>query len=213
MTKFNLLKKILPPENKIFYDLFEESSKTCQDTSRLFLEIMLKGLNEDRLINAKKLKHKSNDLTKKTLTELNLTFITPIDREDIQVVTTLLNKITKRIVKAAFNLRVYRLNEHNPNMIKQSETLVRAVDEMNYLVVHLKDVSNVKEIMDNHTNMKEIETHGDEILYLLMDELFSGKYDALTVIKLRDIYRDIENALDSCSNVADAILNIVLKHS
>lgn len=66
---------------------------------------------------------------------------------------------------------------------------------------------------ESHHRMKEIESHGDEILYKAMDELFSGQYDALTVLKLRDIYKDIEYALDTCFSVSDSIINIVLKHS
>ena len=61
--------------------------------------------------------------------------------------------------------------------------------------------------------MKGIESHGDEIHRKAMYELFSGKYDALDVIKLRDIYKEIENALDACFYVSDTILNVVLKQN
>ena len=61
--------------------------------------------------------------------------------------------------------------------------------------------------------MKELETHGDEIHLKAMSELFSGKFDALDVIKLRDMYKEIENALDACFNVSDTILNVVLKQA
>lgn len=212
MAKFNILERILPPEEKIFYSLFEESAKVCKDTAILFHEIMNHGLNEDRLILAKRYKHKSNDLAKETLSQLNNTFVTPIDREDIQVVAAHLNRITKRIVKACVNLRVYRLQEHTENMKKQAETLLKAADELTFIVGHLKKVTQLKEITESNHRMREIESHGDEILYLAMDELFSGKYDALSVLKLRDIHKYIENALDTCYSVSDEIVNIVLKH-
>jgi hypothetical protein len=61
--------------------------------------------------------------------------------------------------------------------------------------------------------MKEIETRGDEILLAATESLFSGKFDALTVIKLRDIHKDLENALDSCYSVSDAVVSVVLKLS
>ncbi|EKE02929.1 MAG: hypothetical protein ACD_20C00311G0005 [uncultured bacterium] len=210
--KFNILQKILPPEDKIFYSYFEESANVCREAAILFNDIMHQGLNEDRLIEAKRLKHKSNDLAKQTLCQLNATFITPIDREDIQHVAALLNKITKKIVKACVNLRVYRLDIHNDNMKKQAETLVKATDELIYIVSHLKKVCQIAQITESNYRMKEIETHGDEILYKAMDELFCGDCDALTVIKLRDIYKDIENALDTCFSVSDTVVHIVLKH-
>ena len=61
--------------------------------------------------------------------------------------------------------------------------------------------------------MKEIETRGDEILYSATEALFSGKYDALNVIKLRDLHKDLESALDSCYSVSDAVVSVVLKLS
>ena len=126
MSKFNLLSYILPPEEKVFYALFEDSAKVCEDAARLFNAIMTDGLVEKHIIEAKGLKHKSNDLAKETLTQLNNTFVTPIDREDIQSIATHLNKITKKIVKACMNLRVYRLERYTGNMKSQGETLVKA---------------------------------------------------------------------------------------
>lgn len=137
MVRIGFLEKLLPPEEKIFYNYFEESTKVCSEAAKLFYNIMYDGFNEDRLIQAKRLKHTSNNLAKQTLNKLNSTFITPIDREDIQLVSSLLNKITKKIVKACVNLRVYRLKEHTENMKKQAETLVKASDELNFIIVLL----------------------------------------------------------------------------
>lgn len=213
MNKLNIFKMILPPEEKIFYEYFEHSAEICQMAANLFNVIIMEGsLSEEKLIEAKSLKHRSSDISNMTLNQLNSTFITPIDREDIQLVSSLLNRITKKIIKAIFNLRVYRLEEYNDNLKKQAATMVKATDELDFIVTHLKKVSQSKEITLSHNRMKEIESHGDEILYKAMDELFSGKFDALTVIKLRDIYKDIENALDTCFSVSDTIVNIVLKH-
>jgi len=211
MAKWNPLNYILPPEEKIFYVLFEDSAKTCKDLTLLYNKIINGELTEERIIEAKSLKHKSNALAKKALTELNNTFVTPIEREDIQAIATHLNKIAKKIVKACVNLRVYRLNKYTENMKKQGETLEKAADELIYVVSNLRKVSSVKDATESNIRMKEIESHGDEILYHAMDELFSGKYEALEVIKIRDIYKDIENALDICYSVSDEVLNVVLK--
>ena len=213
MSKFNLLAYILPPEEKVFYTLFEESTNVCKEAANLFNEIVTNGLTENQIITAKRLKHKSNDLLKETLHQLNITLITPIDREDIQCIASLLNKITKRIVKASVNLRVYRLDLYTDNMKKQAQTLMRATEELAFIIHKFKKQSSIKEMTESNLKMKEIESHGDEILYHAMDELFSGKYDALNVLKLRDIHKDLENALDSCFSVSDQVVNVVLKQS
>ncbi len=213
MGKFNLLAYILPPEEKVFYHLFEDSARVCKEIALLYDEIVQNGINEERVIKAKTLKHKSNDLLKENLLKLNQCFVTPIDREDIQLIATQLNKITKRIVKACVNLRVYRLECFTENMKKQAQTLLNATDELIFIVEHFRKVSSVKEMTEANLKMKEIESHGDEILYRAMDELFSGKHDALNVIKMRDIHKDIENALDNCFLISDEVVNIVLKQS
>lgn len=213
MSKFNLLSYILPPEEKIFYTLFEESAKVCHETAELYNDIVTNSLTEDHIISAKRLKHKSNDLIKETLHQLNIMFITPIDREDIQYISVQLNKITKRIVKACVNLRVYRLDVHTENMKKQAQTLMKATNELGFIINKFKKAAEIKIMTESNLKMKEIESHGDEILYHAMDELFSGKYDALQVIKLRDIHKDIENALDSCFSVSDQVVNVVFKQS
>lgn len=213
MSKFNLLAYILPPEEKVFYSLFEESTQVCNEAATLYNEIISSCFTEDHIINAKRFKHKSNDLLKETLHQLNVTLITPIDREDIQCIASLLNKITKRIVKATLNLNVYRLATFTENMQKQGQTLLQATEELIFIIHKFKKASSIKEMTESNLKMKEIESHGDEIHYHAIDELFSGEYEALEVIKLRDIHKDIENALDSCFSVSDQVVNVVLKQS
>jgi len=207
------LKKILPPQERVFFTYFERSAEICQQSSRILFDVIHEGLSEERMILARELKHKSNDLTKMILTKLNATFITPIDREDIQQVNLLLNKITRKIVKATLIFKTYQLTEYPETLKQQSDTILKATGELNLIVDKFKNFKKVEEITQSNERMDEIETHGDEVLYHAMLDLFSGKYDSLTVIKLRDIYNNIESALDLCFNVSDTIVNIVLKHT
>ena len=213
MAKFNLMSYILPPSNDVFYQLFEESSETCKQTAKLFLQILREGCNEDLMVTARQYKHKSNKIFKKTLKVLNQTFVTPIEREDIQNISAMLNRITKKIVKASMNFRVYRIEKSTEHMIMQANTLISATEELDYITHHFKKNTSVSEMTDRNLKMKEIETRGDEIHYEALDKLFSGEYDALTVIKFRDIHKDIESALDTCYDVSDAVTNVVLKES
>ena len=213
MAKFNLMSYILPPSNDAFYQLFEESSETCKQTAKLFLQILREGCNEDIMVTARQYKHKSNKIFKKTLKVLNQTFVTPIEREDIQNISAMLNRITKKIVKASMNFRVYRIEKSTEHMIMQANTLISATEELDYITHHFKKSTSVSEMTDRNLKMKEIETWGDEIHYEALDKLFSGEYGALTVIKFRDIHKDIESALDTCYDVSDAVTNVVLKES
>ena len=210
---FNLFSKLLPPENKVFYDCFEDSAKTCHDIARLFDEALTQGITDELLVKVKTLKHRGSGLERETIGKLNNTFVTPIDREDIQALATMLNKITRKISQAFMNLNVYRVTCFTEEMLEQAKTIVKATQELKKSVGLLKTISKTKEITESREAMKEIETFGDNILYRAMDKLFSGEFEAIEVIKLRDIYRDLESALDKCFSVSDEILNIALKNN
>ncbi len=213
MPKFNLMSYIMPPEDTMFFTLFQDSSDICIETAKIYDEIMKNKLTEEQKEKALKYRKKGSISFKLTLKQLNKSFITPIEREDIQYIAVQLRKINKRIVKACLNLEVYRLTEYTDEMKEQAFTLVQATEQLGKIIKKFKKVSNVEEITAANIAMKELESHGDEIHRKAMYELFSGKYDALEVIKLRDIYKEIENALDACFYVSDTILNVVLKQS
>lgn len=203
----------MPPEDKMFFTLFQDSADICLETAKLYDEIMKNHLTEDQKEIARKYKKKGSLSFKLTLKQLNKSFITPIEREDIQYIALQLHKINKKIIKACLNLEVYRLTEYTEEMKEQALTLVQATEQLDRIIKKFKKVSDVEEITKENIAMKEIESHGDEIHRKAMYGLFSGKYDALEVIKLRDIYKEIENALDACFYVSDTILNVVLKQN
>ncbi len=207
-----IMSYILPPSNDVFYSLFEEGTKYCRLSAELFHEIMENGITEERIARAKEYKHEGSKNIKKTLKVLDTSFVTPIDREDIQNISALLNKITKKITKSCINLKVYNLEHFTENLIKQSQTLITATNELEQIFTHFKNPT-ISDMTERNLKMKEIETRGDEILFAATEALFSGKYDALNVIKLRDIHKDLENALDACYFVSDTVVSVVLKLS
>lgn len=213
MPKFNLMSYILPPEDKMFFTYFQDSAEICQKTAKLYDEIMHNRLTDEYKEKALKYKKKGKLSYKAILKQLNKSFITPIEREDIQTIAVQLNKINKKIAKACLNLEVYRMETYTEEMKEQALTLVQATEKLGEIIKQFKKVSDVEEITELNIEMKEIESHGDEIHRRAMGNLFSGQYEALDVIKLRDMYKEIENAFDACFFVSDTILNVVLKQS
>ena len=213
MPKFNLMSYIMPPEDKMFFQLFQDCSEICMQAAKLYDEILHTQLTEEQKEKAIKFRKKGELSYKLVLKQLNKSFITPIEREDIQYIASQLNRINKKIVKACLNLDVYHLTSYTEEMKEQALTLVQATEQMGEIIKKFKKVSDVEDITKTNIAMKELETHGDEIHHRAMYHLFSGQYEALDVIKLRDMYKEIENALDACFNVSDTILNVVLKQS
>ena len=211
--KFNLLEKLLPPEETVFYTCFENAANICEESAKLFSAIINNGNIQDIDVKkAKELKSKSNQAEKEILNNLRSVFVTPIDRDDIQLVASLLNKIAKRIVKACINLEMYGISDFNKNLKGQSEVLLQATSQLKIVIALIRQVNHLKEIAEANHKMKEIENHGDEILHDALKELFSGSFDALHVIKFRDIHKQIEQALNTCFFISDTVLNISLKH-
>ena len=213
--RFGFLEKILPPPENKFYSLFEEGAEVVELSSQLFYQIVNSDLKEreEYLIHAKTYKRRAVDALEGSLSLLNSSFITPIDREDIQLISTYLYKSTKIILKACVNLRIYKIDSYNDIVKKQAEILIKLTEELRKIISMLKKGPQLKKVTEINSKIKAIESRGDEILFTATEEIFSGKYDALQVLKLRDIYKGIENALDMCTVISDLIVNVVLKHS
>ncbi len=212
---FGFLAKLLPPPENKFYNFFENGAEVCELSSQLFYQIVHSDLREreEYLIHAKTYKRRAVEALEGSLALLNATFVTPIDREDIQLISTYLYKSTKVVLKACVNLRIYQIEAYNDIVKKQAEILIKSAEELRTIISMLKKGTVLKEVTACSSRIKDIENRGDEILFAATEELFSGKYDALYVLKLRDIYKGIENALDMSSIISDVIVNIVLKHS
>lgn len=211
-----LIRMVLPPEDRKFLDYyFVEEAKTAHDAANLFHDIIIKNehMNEANYLKAQAIKHKSFDITHETVAALNQTFITPIDREDILNISLSLNKITKRILRSAVNFRVFRIENFPPAMRQQSEVLKAATEELMTCIGTLRTIRNPTALTESHRRMTEIERRGDAIFAQAIEDLFSGSYSAIDVIKFRGIYRDIESAMDYCYSVSDTVLNVVMKNT
>ncbi len=213
--RLGFLAKILPPPENRFYDHFEEGAEVCQLSAYLFYQIVHSDPKEreDCLAQAKAYKKRASEVQTRCLTLLDESFITPIDREDIQLIAAKLYKATKVILKACVNLRIYQIDDYNELILQQSDLLSTSAEELRKLVALLRNGAPVKEVSACSARIQEIESTGDDLLYSATEDLFSGKYDALQVLKWRAIYKGIENALDICSAIADMIVTISLKHS
>lgn len=211
-----LVRMILPPDDRKFLDVFfVQLAGAAHEASSLFHEIVVKAehMNEDYFVKAKAIKHKSSDISHETVDALNQTFITPIERQDILEITLLLDKITKRIIRSAVNFRVCRIDTFPEAMKLQSEVLMSATNEVKTSIDALKTLRKSNTLQESHKRMILIERRGDEIFAGAIEDLFSGKFDPLDVIKFRGIYRDIESAMDGCFAVSDTVLNVAVKNN
>lgn len=160
----------------------------------------------------KKLEREADELTRSIFAELNKTFITPLDREDIQRIASKTDDIIDYIEGIAGRIKSYHVTSAPPYMLEIAKELLNAIKEVELLISRLKAVKVDKSLIDHCRKISDIEHNIDDLYRTAVGELFE-KNDAITIIKLKDIYEAIESASDRCLDVADVIEDIVLKYT
>lgn len=160
----------------------------------------------------KKLEREADELTRSIFAELNKSFITPIDREDIQRIAAKTDDVIDYMEGVAGRIKSYRVSSTPPYMLDIAKELLVAIKEVEFLVSKLKNVKVDKSLIDHCRKISDIEHTIDDLYRDAVGQLFETN-DAINIIKLKDIYESIEAASDRCLDVADVIEDIVLKYT
>lgn len=209
-----LIKSIIPSKGDIFYTLFEEAAINAHESAKILVDI-LNAEDHIRLNqlcnNAKVLKQKANEIDKKVLHHLSRMFITPIGRGYIQELSSLFNKLSKRIVKISTKLNIYNIDANTDDcLIKSADTLLVITRSLLDCVQGLKE-SNSEKIVMADDKINELEENGIEDFRHAINEIYSGKFDTLTILKLKEIYKSIDSAVEVSVNAADLMVQVSLE--
>ncbi len=208
------IKSIIPSKGDIFFNLFEEASDNVYQSAQILVEI-LNSKDGDELIklcaNTRGLKQKANDINKRCLQALSKMFITPIDRGDIQELSGFFNKLTKRIVKISTKLDIYKIDANTDDcMIKSANTLLVITKLLVDCTNKMKD-GDWQQIDATVNQINDLEEHGIDDFRSAMNEIYSGKFDTLTILKLKEIYKSVDSAIELAVNSADLMMQISLE--
>ncbi len=168
-------------------------------------------LNENHA-KIKKLEREADNLTHSIFEELNKTFITPLDREDISRIASKTDDIIDYIEGISGRIINFKIKSSPPYMFEISKELHKATQEINFMITRLNNVKADKSIIDHCRAISEIEHRADDIYRKAVGELFDTT-DIINIIKMKDIYEALEEASDRCLDVADSIEDIVLKYT
>lgn len=210
-----LIKILIPNKGDLFFSLFEESAQNAYTAAKNFVDIL--NAEDERtvttlLTESKSLKQKSNDINTRVLQALNVMFITPIDRGDIQELSNLLNKLTKRILKLSTKLKIYNIDATSDNcLIKNANTLLIITEALVSCLSGLK-MGNLEKINLSVEQINELEENGIEDFRHAMNEMYSGKFDTLMILKLKEIYKSIDSAIELSVSAADLIMQVSVKN-
>jgi len=203
----------LIPQEKHFFDMIEQQSNNVLAGVDA-LVMMLEDYN-DIETKRKKIKQIENDGDKMVhdiFAELNKTFITPIDREDISKLTSALDDILDNLEAVSERLVIYKIKNPPLYMVEFAKTLRKAAFNVNEGISLLRNFKEAKQIQGFCREVNTLENEGDKLLRSATAELFNKK-DPIEIIKTKELYDDMEAAIDRCEDVADVIGDILVKYT
>ena len=207
--------KLLGHDEK-FFDLLEASAQQA-DTSVHHLVDLLGKLGDKTQVQDlaafAQSRREDKRITQQLTEELANTFITPLDREDIQALAASLYKIPKTVEKIGERILISPQDLPQVSFRKQVELLDEAAEAVLAMVKTLRKGTDIRNAREMNTKLQTIEGNADDLELELLRDLYQGNYDARHVIFLRDLYELLEKVIDRCRDAGNVILQIVMKHS
>ena len=214
--KFDKIIQKLLPHDESFYGFFEEASQNLMNGVALLKKLAKTndGSERDKLImQIKELEHHGDSLTHKIFSELNSTFVTPFDREDIHQLTSALDDIMDHMDGTASRIALYKINEYPETMIKLIDILELSIGELQSGVGMLKDLNKTNELQRVFQKVNEYENNADAVFEQGVADLFENEKDAIKVIKLKEVLVGLETATDKCEDAANVLEGIYIKNA
>ena len=192
--------------------ILDNLAKKGVETSEALVVLFSDLKNEEYPKKIHDLEKEADVLTREIFSELNKTFITPLDREDMQRIASKIDDVIDFIDGIAARFQSYQITEIPPYSLEMAHELVKATKEVQYMISKLQRIKNPRDMIDHCRNTSDIEHVVDDLYRDAIKELFMTT-DPIHIIKLKDIYETMETASDRCVDVADVIEDIVLKYT
>ena len=199
------------PVDSTFYELFAESAEHLVKGAALLAEMLDENSNrEDVATRMRAAEHEADETTHAIVRRVNSTFVTPFDREDIYSLASGLDDVMDEMDEAVDLILLYEV-EHLPSELsKQVEVLQRCAE---LTVEAMPRLQAMKDLDEYWIEINRLENAGDKSYRRILASLFSGKYETIEVIKLKDIVEALEEAIDAFETVANIVEQIAVKES
>ncbi|MFL0246602.1 DUF47 domain-containing protein [Candidatus Clostridium stratigraminis] len=207
------MSRLTPREDK-FYDLFIDSAKTIHEASVMLVDLIKNYTNvENKVKNIEEMEHKGDKQVHDIMQQLNKTFITPFDREDIYAIAKQMDDIMDAIEATAHRFIMFNVGTIEQSAVVLTEMIENQCRELISLMEELKNMKKSKKLTEKIIEINRIEDEGDKIFRKAITALFNEQIPALHVIKWREIFDYIEQTLDACEDVANTVEGVVMKNA
>ncbi|MBM6994113.1 DUF47 domain-containing protein [Paenibacillus sp. DXFW5] len=197
----------------IFFQTLEDMADTIVHSADYFAQQVAEFKDVEAF--AKKMKEyesKCDEYTHRIIVELNKTFITPIERDDIMHLITALDDVIDGLEASTSRFFMYHLTEPDEYIARFAEILRNSAYEIQK-AIHLLSQKKLLAIREYTIRLNDLENQGDELLRICIKELFMKVTDPIVLIKKKEIYERLETTTDACEKVANMLESIIMRNS
>jgi len=209
------LKKLFGKDEK-FYDLLEASAEQALASTQLLANYLQRSqsftsANDlDEFIQSRR---KDKRITQQITEELCKTFVTPLEREDIEALSLALYRIPKIVEKLVERLSIYPGRLPREGFQRQAVLLSQAAESVVFMVKQLRNGAKMKGIQEANERLQFAEGEADKVMLGILKDLYHGSYDAKETMILQELFEMAEKAVDRCRDAGNVVFQIVLKYS
>ncbi|MDD4253812.1 MAG: DUF47 family protein [Methanofollis sp.] len=207
------LKEWIVPQDKAFFDLFEKLADTVNDGALLLNALVNNYVDvQNKCHKMKQIEHQGDEIAHQVYEQLNLTFITPLEPEEISRLATALDDILDYIDGTTQQMYGYGVTEADDVMKELARLILLSTQEVQTAVRLIRKMDDPRTVETHCIEINRLENLADVVLGNAIKDLFATN-DAITIIKLKDIYENLEVATDKCEDVANVLSDIAIRHS
>jgi hypothetical protein len=213
MALFDFLKK----EDGNFFQWFEDAANNSHQAALELRDLCYNFDGPDQtaasVSRLHEFEHRGDEIGHRIYEQLNKSFVTPLDREDIIALYSAMDDVTDYVHSAGDLMAIYKVTAITPVAQQLSECIVGCTEEVAKAVHHLRKRSEMSQILPSVIQINSLENQADTLLRTGLAELFDDPQDVIHVIKWRDIYSEMEQATDKAEDIADVLRGLSIKHA
>jgi predicted phosphate transport protein (TIGR00153 family) len=204
---------LIPKEEK-FFGYFKEMSTAIVEGSQLLKELLDNYDSPQRLQQKiKDIEHKGDNITHNIINKLNLSFVTPFDREDIYDLASALDDVLDFIDASAQHMITYRVEKTTSTAKELGFIILQSCQALNRAVSALDGKTELHHISEFCVEINSLENEADRVCREAIGDLFDNEKDPLQVIKWKAIYENLETVTDKCEDAANILQSIIVKNA
>ena len=207
-----MLRKLLGHDDK-FFDLLEASAVEAQSSVQLLVSMLKTPDGVPAIGELVRTRRKDKRITEDITEQLCKTFVTPLEREDIEELAVALYKIPKTVEKFSEKFLLCRDHLKGVDFSPQLRILEQTTDAVTEMVRKLRHRAHLETMKERNDKMHYLEGEADKLMLDLIKDLYGGKHEPLKVIIILDLYETLEKIIDRCRDAGNVIFQIVLKYS